>query len=170
MSEDKIMPAWYGKERYQKGLKLEERIVLVKEENPAYWQISEGKVIESWRKRGRQFFISVHESGRYYVGVVCCKKRKIFSLIADKARKDFNKDVFVLTIPGGEILLKTVIIRKREKLVFLYNLSYKRNNVICMRDESREVEKNLTGAVERFKKMKKEVEKEIPLCFPKTVV
>ena len=170
MSEDKIIPAWYGKERYQEGLNLEERIILIEEENQTYWRFLEGKVLESWRKGGNQFFISVHKSGEYFMGVVCCKKRKIFSLIADKARKDFNKDIFILTIPGGEISLKTVVIRNREKLVFLYNLAHKRNNVICMRDESKEVEKNLTGAVKRFKRIKKEIEKEIPLCFPKTVV
>lgn len=151
MEEEKDFPggmkstisAWLPGERYEEGLKIGEKVA-TKE-----WP-TEGEVIESWKKEEYQFFTFEHLEN-IFMGVSLCSRSddRLFQ-IADKIAREISYKC--CSVPGPGLVAKKVIIRNKERISFIFNLSLIRDNNFCTREGRPNIEKILDEAIEEFKK------------------
>ena len=158
----KSIPAWYPGESSQEGIRKGERLAI--EGWRLKGQLLEGKVTESWKKEGDQFFISNHNPRFAFMGAVCSEKKELFFMIARVAKEKIDHSL-INELPRFGSSIKTVIIGEEKYITFLHNLHDAKNNILCTRKESRGVEERLTEEIREFKKTKEKIRKESLIYF-----
>jgi len=158
----KSIPAWYPEKPSQEGIRIGERLAI--EGWRLRGQLLEGKVIESWKKKGDQFFISNHNPRFAFMGAVCSEKKELFFMIARIAKEKIDHSL-INKLPYFGSSLKTVIIGEEKHIAFLHNLHDAKNNTLCTRKENKEVEERLMEEIREFKKIKERIRKESLIYF-----
>ena len=149
-----IMSAWKPGEICEEGLKINEEL-LIKDWREGY--DLKGKVMESWRIDGYQFFISIHELGQFipmvFMGVLCSKEDDGFLKIAKKVEGNCSYKIIDNLPCFGGICVKIVITGNNEDISFLFQINRKKG-VIYKRNSNKYIEKELIEAVRDFEKEK----------------
>lgn len=116
-----------------------------------------GTIVESWKVGDCQFFISSHHPPKViFMGVFCAKCDEDSLNVAQKVIESFNcKPIFEFPCVE-EIYARTVATETDRKMAFLSII----RKVIYLREKSKETEKKLIEAVDRFQKEKENMPKE----------
>lgn len=146
-----IMPAWKPGERCEEGLKINEELLI----EEWYKECSlTGKVMESWKKNGYQFFISTYEPKQFvfmvFMGVLCSKNDDGFLKIAKKVEENYNRKIIDKFPCFSEICVKIVTTGNNKDIAFLFQIK----RVIYKRNLNKDIEEELMEAVRDFEKEK----------------
>lgn len=147
----KEMPAWKPGERCEEGLRIGQELLIEEWKNE---RSLTGRVTESWKRNGYQFFISTCEPERFvFMGVLCSKNDDGFFKIAKKVEENYNRvDKFPCF---SEICAKKLTAGTSKEIALLSTV----RKIIHTKKENKETEEKLIKAVEEFEKEKQNVPK-----------